>query len=149
MALFGAAGASTVAIGVTVVATLVVVALALALLAALRAARDLRAAADDLRRQADALVAEIDGTLSHAGSELQRVDDLIGSAEHLSRTVSNASGLAYASAASPVIKLLAFGRGTARASRRLRSGPPTPLSEAAPQGRSGPATPLSGPRGTR
>lgn len=126
MAFLGAAQTSTVAIGVTVVATVVVVALALALLAALRAARSLRAAAEDLRHQTDAVIAALDGTIAHAGTELERVDDLIGSAESLTRTVGQASNLAYVSMARPVIKLLAFGRGTARASRRLRRGAVNP-----------------------
>lgn len=111
----------TVAIGVTVVATVVVLALLAALLSAVRSARRLRRAADELRREALALVGQLDETVSHASSHLDRVDDLIGSAERLSNTVGSASRLARASVATPVIKVMAFGAGTARASQRMRS----------------------------
>lgn len=118
-----ASSASTLVVAVTVVATLVVVALLVALVAALRAARELRRAGEALRVESAALLGELDGTLAHASAEMARVDDLIGSAESLTNTVGTASQFAYASVASPVIKLLAFGRGTARASRRLSAGP--------------------------
>jgi hypothetical protein len=113
-------GSATIAVGVTVVATLVVVGLVAGLFRVLAAARQLRADAEELQRESRRLLGELDGTLTHAGRELARVDDLIGSAEALTDTVGQASRLAYASVANPVIKVLAFGRGTARASRRLR-----------------------------
>ncbi len=109
-----------VAVGVTVVATLVVVGLLAALLAAVRAARRLRAAAEEMQREARALLDQLDRTVDLAGRDLQRVDDLIGSAERLTSTVGSASRLAQAAVATPVIKVMALGAGTARASERIR-----------------------------
>ena len=110
------------AVAVAVVATLVVTALAASLLAALRAARRLRRSADALEREVRGVLETVDGTLAQASAELERVDDLIGSAEQLTGAVGSASHMAYASLASPVIKLMAFSRGASRASRRLRAG---------------------------
>lgn len=124
-----AAGVDVVATAVAVVATLVVVAVVVASVAVVRAARQLRSAAAGLAEAATRLEAEArttrlvaDGTLAHAHQELARVDDLIGSAEQLTETVSSASRLAYAAAATPVIKVMALSRGTSHASRRLRQG---------------------------
>jgi hypothetical protein len=112
---------SSVALMVTVVATVVVLALVIALWSALRAARQLRHQADELRVQAGLVLAELDRTVAHASADLDRVDDLIGSAERLSDTVGSASRLAYGAVANPVIKVMALGAGTARASERLRA----------------------------
>jgi predicted PurR-regulated permease PerM len=118
----GSAGGSygPVAIGVTVVATVVVLALLVAVVALVRYARALRTAAEELRVESLALLRDLDGTVARAGEELDRVDDLIGSAERLSSTVGSASGLAYSAVANPVIKVMALGAGTARASERIR-----------------------------
>jgi methyl-accepting chemotaxis protein len=121
-----AAGTSTVAVGVTVVATLVVVALLLAVLALVRAARDLRRAATSLRDQAAELLSELDDAVARSEHQLQRVDDLVGSAESISEAVGSASRLASTAVAGPVIKAMAFGAGAARAGRRLREGAPPP-----------------------
>ena len=99
---------------------ILIVAMLAALWAALRATRRLRCAADDLGVQARAVIDELQGTVAHAAAELERVDDLIGSAERLSDTVGSASRLAYGAVANPVIKVMALGAGTARASRQLR-----------------------------
>jgi hypothetical protein len=115
-----AASYGGVAIGVTVVATLVVVLLIAAVAALLAAARDLRREAEELRRQGRALLIDLDGTVAHATDELNRVDDLIGSAERLTATVGSATRMTRAAWASPVIKVMALGTGTARASERLR-----------------------------
>lgn len=113
-------GQQQVVIAVTVVATLVIVALVASLWSALRAGRRVRAAAEALERDVRAVLQSVDGTLAHANAELERVDGLIGSAEQLTNTVGTASRMAYASLASPVIKVMAFSRGTSQASRRLR-----------------------------
>jgi hypothetical protein len=117
-----AAGTSGVAIAVTVIATLVVVALLAAVVSLLKAARALRDAAEELARQSADLVRHVDGTVAHAAAELARVDDLIGSAQSITQTVGATSRLVTVTLSSPIIKALAFGRGTARASRRLRRG---------------------------
>jgi hypothetical protein len=111
---------STLAVAITVVATLVVVALLAAAVQVVRSARRVRHAAAELAEATAALIADVDSTVARAGAELERVGDLVGSAEQITDTVGAASRLAYASLANPLIKVLALGRGTARASRRLR-----------------------------
>ncbi len=109
-----------VAIGVTVVATLVVAALLVAVVMLVVAARQLRRETGELRRQTRAVLAALDGTVTDAARDLDRVDDLIGSAERITATVGSASRLAQAAWATPVIKVMALGAGTARASERMR-----------------------------
>ena len=48
------------------------------------------------------------------------MDDLVGSAEAITETVGSASRLAHSAIATPIIKVMAFRAGTARAGRRLR-----------------------------
>jgi hypothetical protein len=129
-AVVAAAGDETVAVGVTVVGTLVVAALAAAVAFLLYQARSLRQAAAELRRDSAARLDELDrtlaraaGELGRAGAELDRVGDLIGSAESISDAVGGASRLASTAMAGPVIKAVALGSGAARAGRRLRRGP--------------------------
>ncbi|HEY7939111.1 MAG TPA: hypothetical protein VID05_04710 [Acidimicrobiales bacterium] len=58
--------------------------------------------------------------VAEASTDLERVDDLIGTAESLANTVDAASRTAYLSVANPVIKTVAFAKGTSRAAKRLR-----------------------------
>lgn len=111
---------STLAIGVTVVATLVVAALMAAALSVVRSARALRRASEDLAQRTTMLIDDVGATVSRAGAELERVEDLVGSAESISETVGAASRLAYVALSNPLIKILALGRGTSRASARWR-----------------------------
>lgn len=85
-----------------------------------RSARDLRMLAEEMSEHASAVIDAAEETIVRAQGELARVDDLIGSAEAITETVGTASRLAHATVATPLIKLLAFGAGTARAGRRLR-----------------------------
>lgn len=112
---------STVAIAVTVVATVVVVALAGVLIRLLQVTRAIGQAAGELAEHSAALLDELGGTLAHASAELDRVDDLVGSAETITATVTSASRAAYLGVASPLIKVLALQRGTSRAAQRWRS----------------------------
>jgi hypothetical protein len=137
--LVAATGDTTLAVGVTVVATLVVVALVAALVSVVKAARALRAAAEELAARSGDLLDQLGGTLAQADAELARVDDLVGSAEDLTETVGTASRAAYVTLASPVIKVMAFRRGSARAMRRWRargSIPATHPARVAPTSRS-------------
>jgi hypothetical protein len=118
--LLAADGGGAVAIGVTVVATLVVVALLAVVFQLVRAARAMRLAADELARNSALLLRDLRATVTDATAELDRVDGLIGTAEAITETVGSASRLTYAALSNPVIKVLAFGSGTARATRRLR-----------------------------
>lgn len=124
VALLAASGPDTVAVGVTVVATLVVVALAAGLFYVVAAGRRLRRAAADLERRSNELMAALEVAADRAELQVQRVDDLVGSAESISDAVGQASRVAGMAVSGPVIKAMAFGAGAARAGRRLRDGPP-------------------------
>jgi hypothetical protein len=65
-------------------------------------------------------VQEIRETVGSANIELERVDNLLGTAESISSTLDSASRLAYLTFSNPVIKALAFASGTGRAARRFR-----------------------------
>ena len=106
-----------------VVTTLVVALLLASAVSLARTAGELRALADELGDHASAVLSDVDKVIEHAREELQRVDDLVGSAEVLSETVGSAGRLAQAAVSAPLIKLMAIGAGTARAGRRLRGRP--------------------------
>jgi hypothetical protein len=134
--MLAASGTNTVAVGVTVVATLVVVALAAGLWSVVSSARALRRAARELREESDALLAAMGDAVGRAERQIERVEDLVGSAEHISEAVGSASRIASTAMAKPVIKAMAFGAGAARAGRRFRDGPfPPPSAPALGSGR--------------
>jgi len=85
-----------------------------------RSARELRLLAEEISDHAGSVIGDAEATIAQARGQLARVDDLVGSAEAITETVGSASRLAHAALATPVIKVLAFGAGTARAGRRLR-----------------------------
>ena len=113
-------GSSVLAIIVAVIATLAVAVLLGAALSLRRSARDLQALADELGDHASAVISDAEATIARARGELDRVDDLIGSAEAISETVESATKLAHTALATPLIKVMALGAGTARVGRKLR-----------------------------
>jgi hypothetical protein len=118
--LIGTVSAGTaVAIGVTVVATVAVIGLALAAWSLLRTARELRELAEELTDQTDVVLSGVEVAMARAQGELDRVDDLVGSAEAINATVGSTSRLARLAFSGPLIKVIAFRAGTARAGRRL------------------------------
>ena len=68
------------------------------------------------------LVAELDAAVTEANQELDRVDQLIGSAESISATVDATSRLAYKALSAPMIKTVAIASGTSKAAKRLAQG---------------------------
>lgn len=115
--------ASVVAAAVAAVAALC----SLAGLAVLgRRVRDLRRVVSELQAEALPLVREARLVVDQAASEMERVGDVLGSAEAVSATVDSASRLAYRAFANPVVKVLAFGSGLGGALRRLFGRPPRP-----------------------
>jgi hypothetical protein len=108
------------AVVVACLATLVVVALFGAALSLRRSARQLKVLAEELSEHAGVVIDEAEATVHRARRELDRVDDLIGSAEAITDTVGSATRLAHTAFATPLIKVIALGAGTARAGRRLR-----------------------------
>lgn len=113
-------GSEVLAIVVTAVAALAVAALLGAALSLRRSARDLQALADELDEQASVVIGEAEATVARARRELDRVDDLVGSAEAISETVESATRLAHTALATPLIKVMALRAGTARAGKKLR-----------------------------
>jgi hypothetical protein len=108
------------AIAVAAVSAAVVLTLLAAAVSLRRSARELRMLAEELSDHASAVLGAAEDTIVRARGELARVDDLVGSAEAITQTVGSASRLAHAVLATPLIKVLAFGAGTARAGRRFR-----------------------------
>ena len=117
--LLGAAG-GTAAVVAAVVSAVVIVALLASLFSVVRLVRALRETVDELRRESRHLLQDMEGTVGQAADELARADTLLVTAESVSNRVDSASRLAYLAFSTPVIKVLAFGTGTARAARRLR-----------------------------
>jgi uncharacterized protein YoxC len=91
-----------------------------ALVSLTRTMRSLRETVEQLRRETLPVVSGMQTTVTQATAELERVDTLLGTAESISTTLDSFSRLAYLAFSNPVIKLLAFGTGTARAARRFR-----------------------------
>lgn len=114
------------AVALTVVGVLLGVALVIVTVALLRTLRSLRSVVDDLNREAGPLLAELRGDARKASQGLDRVGDLVGAAESVTRRVDGASKAAYVTFASPVVKVLAVGHGVSRVSRKLRGRPENP-----------------------
>jgi len=108
------------AVALTVVAALLAVALVVVTVALLRTLGSLRAVVDDLNREAGPLLVDLRGDARKARQGLDRVGDLVGAAESVTRRVDGASKVAYVTFASPVVKVLAVGHGVSRVSRKLR-----------------------------
>ena len=108
------------AVVVAVACALAVAVLLIAIYALNRTLRELRNAIEEVRRETLPVVTEMRHAVGQANVELERVDNLLGTAESISTTVDSASRLAYLAFSNPVIKVLAFATGTGRAARRLR-----------------------------
>ena len=111
------------AVALTAVAVLLGVALVVVTVALLRTLRSLRSVIDDLNREAGPLLIDLRSDAQKASQGLDRVGDLVGAAESVTRRVDGASKVAYATFASPVVKVLAVGHGVSRVSRKLRGRP--------------------------
>ncbi|CAN5221859.1 hypothetical protein BH18ACT4_BH18ACT4_07520 [soil metagenome] len=85
-----------------------------------RTVGELRATLGDLQRETLPVVTELRGTVVTANAELERVHELLGTAESVSATVDSASRLAHTALVNPMIKAVAFTAGTRGAARRLR-----------------------------
>jgi hypothetical protein len=112
-----------VAVALALVAAGLAGALVWVTLALSRTIRSLQAVVEDLRREAVPLVAHLEGDVRKASQGLDRVGDLVGAAESVTRRVDGASKLAFATFSNPVVKVLAVGHGVSRVSRRLRGRP--------------------------
>jgi hypothetical protein len=108
------------AVALTIVAVLLAGALVVVTVRLLGTLRSLRAVIDDLNREAGPLLIALAGDARKASQGLDKVGDLVGAAESVTRRVDGASRAAYVTFASPVVKVLAVGHGVSRVSRKLR-----------------------------
>lgn len=109
------------AAGIVAVASVVaVVLLGVAIVSMMRTLRSVRDTVSQLRSETMPVMVELGETVRTANAELERVDDLLGTAETISGTVDSASRLAYLAFSNPVIKALALASGTSRAASRFR-----------------------------
>jgi hypothetical protein len=111
---------SAAAVALTVISTAIVLTLLGAALSLRRSARELHLLVEEMTDHASTVIGEAEDTIARARGELDRVEDLVGSAEAITETVGSASRVAHAVLATPLIKVLAFGAGTARAGRKFR-----------------------------
>jgi len=96
------------------VVTIVVVVLAVVLVMLARTLRALRATLAVLEDDALALLDDVTRSVTDAAGEIDRVERLVTSAQHLDE--------AKRAIATPVVKAMAFGTGVSRAAQRLREG---------------------------
>ena len=99
-----------------------------------RRLRELRRLVQALQDEAVPLVRDARVVVDQAATEMERVGDVLGSAEAVSATVDSASRLAYRAFANPVVKVLAFGSGLGGALRRLFGRAPRASRRAATPG---------------
>lgn len=113
--------AADLAIGVvTGCAIVATVAVLFALQRVLVTLRRVTRTLDDVADQAIPLVEGLGVAVGEANEQLDRVDQLVGSAESISATVDATSKLAYRALSAPVIKTVAAGSGAARVAKRMR-----------------------------
>jgi hypothetical protein len=111
--------AATVTLVASCVALLAVTATIVAAVTLGRRTRELAEVVAQLRAETLPLVRDARTVVDHAATEMERVGDVLGSAEAVSATVDSASRLAYRAFANPVVKTVAFGSGLSGALRRL------------------------------
>jgi hypothetical protein len=89
-----------------------------------RAVRELRAALAEVRGEALPMLDEVRDVVGDTLAQVERVDRMIVTAEGLEARLDSASRLAYRTIQSPVVKVMAFGRGVTRATQRFRGAQP-------------------------
>jgi uncharacterized protein YoxC len=108
------------AVIVTIASVVAAVVLVFGLVAVNRTLKELRRAVDELRNETAPVVAELRDTVQAANYELNRVDDLLGTAESIGGKVDSATRVAHIAFSTPVIKSLAVASGTGRAAKSFR-----------------------------
>lgn len=86
---------------------------------AIRTLSTVRGAVDDVRRTAVPLITDVHAAVRQANGDLVQVEAILERTESIKGTVDSASRLAYATIATPVIRLAAISSGLSRAVRRL------------------------------
>ena len=105
---------------VAIASVVAVVLLGVCLASITKTLKEVRAAVELLRTETVPVVTELGDTVRSANAELERVGELIGTAESISGTVDSASRLAYLAFSNPLIKGMALAAGTGRAARAFR-----------------------------
>ena len=111
------------AVLVAVVCLAAIVVLMVAASPLVRTLRTLRQTVDLLREEAVPMVADLRRAVDHATVGLERVDDLLDTAEEISTTVDAASRLTYRALSPPLIRAASLAAGLGRFLRGLRGGP--------------------------
>ena len=117
-------GGDVAAIIVACLMAVLVAFLCVSLASLTRTMRAMRDTIDEMRRETLPVVVDMRNTVQKANGDLERVDTLLTTAESISVTVDSAARLAYLAFSNPLIKVMAFGAGSARAVRRFRRLPP-------------------------
>ncbi|MCY3850226.1 MAG: hypothetical protein OXF75_05420 [Acidimicrobiaceae bacterium] len=110
------------AVVVTVVCLAVVVILVLAVQSLVATLRQLRETIDELRGESLPMFDDLRTTVTKAGDELERVDEVIGRVERVVATADVASRLTQRVLTPPLIKTAAIMKGAGRATLTLRRG---------------------------
>ena len=110
------------AVVVTIVCLVVVVILVLAVQALVATLRQLRETIDELRGESLPMFDDLRTTVTKAGDELERVDEVIGRVERVVATADVASRLTQRVFTPPLIKTAAIMKGAGRATMTLRRG---------------------------
>ena len=113
-------GTDLAAVIVTICSVAAVMLLAFGLFALIRTLKELRLAVDELRNETGPVIAELRDTVQAANYELNRVDELLGTAESIGSTVDSATRVAHLAFSTPVIKSIAVASGTGRAAKSFR-----------------------------
>jgi hypothetical protein len=119
--------AAALAAGAAVVSLVVVVVLS-------RRTAQLRRLVEEFHEEALPLVRQARRAVDQAATEMERVGDVLGSAEAVTATVDSASRLAYRALANPVVGALAFTSGVGGALRRFFGRAPGPTRPASAPG---------------
>ncbi len=110
------------AVVVTIVCLVVVVILVFAVQALVATLRQLRETIDELRAESLPMFGDLRTTVTKAGDELERVDEVMGRVERVVATADVASRLTQRVFTPPLIKTAAAARGVSRAVLTLRRG---------------------------
>ena len=114
-------GSDIAAVVAAVASLAAVVAVSLVLSRLVRGVQATNRALADFQATVEPLLGALAAAVAEAERDLERVDDLVGSAEALASTVDSAARVGYFTVGRPVIKTVALAKGTSRAARRLRT----------------------------
>ena len=110
------------AVVVTIICLAVVVILVFAVQALVATLRQLRETIDELRAESLPMFGDLRTTVTKAGDELERVDDVMGQIERVVATADVATRLTQRVITPPLIKTAAVVKGATRATLMLRRG---------------------------